>query len=234
MRKALFTAAVLAVGAAVAMPLGATADHKPGHDKPGGGTPANPDLTIAATPNPVLWARAVTITGRLRGPDNGGKTVELQQNPHPFPGTFTPVSSATTNATGDYTFRVRPPKHTDYRVVAKLSPEVVSGSVRSLVRMRINRRVDDHTPDAGQVVIFSGKVGPAHDGRTVYIQRRNADGLWRTKGTTTLVDAGDAAPNSSTYSRDLRINRDGHYRVVVRSDGDHRGSKTRRVRLDVP
>jgi hypothetical protein len=231
MRKVLTAVAAVAAIGAVAMPMGATADHRPGHEKGGGGNPA---LTIAATPDPILWGGTLTITGRLRGSDNAAKPVELQENPFPFPGPFAPIATATTNAQGDYTFRVKPDAYTDYRVVAKVSPEVTSGTFRSRVRMRINRRVDDHTPAVGQVVVFSGRVGPAHDGQTVYIQRRNKDGLWRTKATTVLVDAGDAYPVNSAYSRDLRINRDGLYRVLVKRDADHLGNTSRRVRLDVP
>lgn len=231
MRKTFLMAAVVAVGAAIALPLGASADHKPDHD-PGGG--ANQDLTIAATPNPVLWARAVTITGDLRGPDDAGKTVELQSNPWPYPGPFEPVSTATTNAQGEYTFKTVPSRYTDYRVVAKTSPEVVSDQVRVRVRMRINRRVSDTTPDVGQVVTFRGNVSPAHDGKTVYVQRRNAEGVWRTKATATLFDAGESKPTASAYEAELRVNRDGVYRVLVRRDEDHLGNKTRRIRLDTP
>ena len=231
MRKTFLATAVAAVAAAIAMPIGASADHKPDHNPGGGG---NADVTIALTPNPVLWGRAVTITGRLRGADNAAKTVELQANPWPYPGPFEPVSTSTTNAQGDYTFKTTPSKYTDYRVVAKVSPEAVSDTVRARVRMRINRRVSDTTPNVGQVVTFRGNVSPAHDGKTVYVQRRNSKGVWRTKATTTLFDAGEAKPTSSAYEAELRVNRDGVYRVLVRRDEDHLGNKTRRVRLDVP
>jgi serine protease len=232
MRKTALTATVVAIGAAIAMPLGASADHKPGHNP--GGDGGNPELTISATPNPVLWANAVTITGRLRGPDNGGKTVELQSNPFPYPGPYETLASKTTDAQGDYSFQAVPARYTDYRVVARTSPDVTSGEVRARVRMRINRRVSDTTPDVGQVVTFTGRVAPAHDGRTVYVQRRNARGVWRTKASATLVDSGDAKPANSAYSAELRVNRDGVYRVLIRRDEDHLGNKTRRVRLDVP
>jgi hypothetical protein len=231
MRRTFLAAAVVAVGAVIALPMGASANHKPGHDPGNGG---NPDLTIALTPNPVLWANPITITGSLKGQDNANKVVELQANPWPYPGPFDPVTTSSTNAQGDYTFKTTPAKYTDYRVVAKTSPEVMSGVVRARVRMRINRRVSDTTPDVGQVVTFRGQVAPAHDGKTVYVQRRNAKGVWRTKATTTTFDAGEASPTASGYETELRVNRDGVYRVLVRRDEDHLGNKTRRVRLDVP
>lgn len=223
--------ATVALAAGVAMPIGASADHQPGHDK---GPGANNDLTISASPDPVVWGNTLTITGRLRGPENTGKTIELQENPFPYPGPFKPVGApTTTNDKGEYTFRIRPFAYTDYRTVAKTDPEVISESVRARVRMRISRRVDDRTPAPGTVVMFSGFVGPAHDGRTVFIQRRNADGVWRTKARTTLVDAGEEKALYSAYARGVRVSRDGVYRVAIRRDADHLGNKTRVVRLNV-
>ena len=230
MKRALLAMATVALTAGIAMPIGASADHQPGHDKGGGSN----DLTIVASPDPVVWGNTLTITGRLRGPENAAKTIELQENPFPYPGPFRPVGApTTTNDKGQYTFRVKPSRNTDYRAVAKTTPEVISPSVRSRVRMRISRRVDDRTPAPGTVVMFSGFVGPAHDGRTVYIQRRNRDGLWRTKATTKLVDAGAEKPLYSAYARGLKIAKDGVYRVAIRRDADHLGNRTRVVRLNV-
>ena len=234
MRKGLLSCAAVAATIALGVPLIATADHKPGHGKgPGGG---NAELTIVVEPDTVRWGRSVTISGRLRGPDRARKTIDLQQNPHPYPGPFKTVATATTDDQGDYSFRIAPAEHTKYRVVAKLqgASDVTSGEALALVRMRVTRRVDDHTPRRRQTVTFTGTVKPEHDGRTVYIQRRRADGAWRTKATTRLVDAGAAKPNASAYSRDLRIYRDGVYRALVRADANHLGNKSRRVRLDVP
>jgi hypothetical protein len=230
MRKAILTAAVVAVGAVIA-PLGASADHRPGHN-PGTGNAGDP--TIAATPNPILFGRSTMISGGLKGSDVAGKTIELQHDPFPFGTTYETIATTTTNADGDYSFKVSPGLNTNYRTVAKLDPEQMSPNVQVGVRMRITRRVDDYTPNVGQEVTFTGTVKPAHDGRTVYIQRRNSEGEWRTKATTTLDDAPEEAGNVSTYSRDLRISRDGVYRVKVNTHGDHLGNKTRRVRLDVP
>ena len=114
MKRALSAAA--AVGATVALlaPL-ATADHRPGHDKGGGQT--NPNLSIGAEPNPVRIGRTVTISGKLRGTDNTGKTLELQSDEFPFSGQFKHVGeNATTDANGDYSFQVTPDLHTQYRV----------------------------------------------------------------------------------------------------------------------
>ena len=223
---------VFAAAAALMLtvPLIATADHKPGH----GNTPKGTgNLTIDATPNPVLFGRSATISGRLRGGDNSGKTIVLQHDPYPFGATYDPkqVAQTTTNAQGEYTFTVTPKLNTNYRTVARIEPEARSDNLQLGVKVRITRTVSDTTPRVGQVVTFAGTVKPAHDGRTVYVQRRRSDGSWRTVATDAL-DA--AAGDVSTYERELRINRDGTYRVKVNSHADHIGNKTRRVRLDVP
>ncbi len=100
--------------------------------------------------------------------------------------------------------------------------------------MKVSRRVSDRTPTRGQPVTFSGFVSPAHDGRQVYIQCRNSDGRFVTVAQATLTDAGAERPMSSAYTRTLRIYRDGTFRVMVRSDGDHMRNVSRRIRLDVP
>ena len=228
MKRALLATAAMAAGMAFALPIVATADHKPGHGNPG---PNAGDPTISATPNPVLWGRSVTITGGLKGNDSAGKTIELQHDPFPFGTTYEKVATTTTNADGDYTFSVVPDRNTNYRTVAKLEPEQLSPNLTVGVKMRVTRQVSDSTPNVGQVVTFTGRVRPAHDGRTAYIQRRRSDGSWRTKATTVLKDGGDV---DSVYSHELRITRDGVYRVLVKTHGDHLGNKSRRVRLDVP
>jgi hypothetical protein len=231
MNRVLLTGVAAAGALALTVPLVATADHRPGHPpKPPKGTG---NLTISAAPNPVLFGRSVTISGRLRGNDNGGKTIELQHDPYPFATEYNPKPTATTTtqADGDYSFTVRPEVRTNYRTVAKIEPEARSDNQTVGVKVRITRRVSDNTPRRGQVVTFTGTVTPAHDGRTVYIQRRRSTGSWRTVATTRLKDDG---ASRSVYRRGLRINRDGTYRVKINTHADHTGNKTRRVRLDVP
>lgn len=230
MNRVLLAGAAVAGALALTVPL-ATADHRPGH--PGKPPKGTGNLTINAAPNPVLFGRSVTISGRLRGSDNSGKTIVLQHDPYPFAAEYDPKPTAqtTTNASGDYSFTVKPKVNTNYRTIARIEPEARSDNQTVGVKVRITRRVSDNTPRRGQVVTFQGTVTPAHDGRTVYIQRRRSDGSWRTVATTRLKEAdGDR----SVYRRGVRVNRDGTYRVKTNTHADHIGNKTRRVRLDVP
>jgi hypothetical protein len=225
MKRTLFAAAV----AALVVPLVALADHRPGHDK----GQANPNLTIKADPNPVVFGRTVTISGRLRGSDNTGKMIELEEDPFPFDGQFHKTGgTAMTDAQGDYSFQETPEEHTQYRTVAKVTPEETSETLTVRVRKRITRHVDDRTPARGEMVTFSGVVRPAHDGMTVIIQRRRPSGTWKRMATTTLQHVGPG--DESSYSQAVEIRRDGVWRTKVKADADHLGNHSRRVRLDVP
>ena len=229
MKRALLTTAIAAGAAALLVPLVATADHRPGHEK----SDKNPSLSIAADPNPVLWARPVTISGKLKGNDNANKTVELQENPFPFPGPFKELATTTTDAQGDYKIQALPAEHTNYRVVAQTAPPETSGEVTVRVRMRINRRVSDRRPDKGDRVTFSGKVAPAHDGLTVRLQRKRPSGSWKTVGRTTLEDAGADDRQNSVYSINKKIRRKGVYRARVQKHDDHLGNKSRKIRVRI-
>ena len=227
MNRALLATAAIVVTAALIAPLGMAA-------KPPDKNPNNPNLSIQADPNPVRIGKTVTISGKLRGSDNSGKSIELQSDEFPFNGKFKPEgAAATTDANGDYSFQVTPDRHTQYRSVAELNPnpDETSQALTVRVRMRITRLVDDTTPARGQTVTFSGVVTPEHDGLTVFIQRRRPTGTWKTMATSTLQQApGD----ESSYSQDVEIRRDGVWRTKVKADADHLGNHSRRIRLDVP
>ncbi len=229
MKRALLAAAAMTALAAFTAPLIATAQ------KPGKQPGPNPDLTISAEPNVVPFGRTTTISGRLRGADNAGKTIELGENPFPFRDNdpFKSVGTTTTDANGDYSFQVTPELNTNYRTrTTDADPEQVSGPVFVRVRMRISRSVDDRTPERGQVVTFSGKVVPEHDDLNVLIQRRRPTGTWRTLQTAPL-EPGPAAEDSSVDTGQVEIKRDGVWRARVKRDEDHLGNKSRRVRIDV-
>lgn len=224
--RTLFAAAAIAA-IALSVPLGASAKHKPGH-QPGTG-----NLSIKASPNPVLIGRQTTFTGKLTGGDNAGKTIELQHDPWPYGTTYESLTSTATNSKGEYTVTAMPDRNTNFRTVAALTPEARSDNVLVLVRVRITYRVSDTTPARGQLVTIAGNVRPAHNGRRVLIQRRRASGSWRTVAKPKLHAAPYGVEGASEYSRALRINRNGVYRVRIKSHADHVGNKTKRFRLVV-
>ena len=220
MKRALSAAAMMAM-VALLVPLMATARKNE----------ANPNLTIEATPGVQVWPRQVTISGTLKGPDNASKTVELGENPFPLSGGFKPVGTTTTDDKGDYSFQVVPQEHTNYRTrVTDVQPAEISGAVTVRSRMKVTRRVSDRTPPDGGTITFSGRVGPAHEGMDVLIQRRRRNGSWRTMTTAPL--GAEQSDGTSLYSTELEINRDGVWRAKVLSDADHLGNKSHRVRID--
>jgi hypothetical protein len=219
-----------AVGVAVALPVIAQADHRPGHPKPGPAPQAQTDLTIRARPNPTVFRGATVISGRLKGPDNGGKTVVLRQDEYPYGNGFTDVATTTTDAQGDYSFTRRPVRNTFYQAAANRSTYVVAvNQVLVKVRIRMSLRVSDATPRVGQLVRFRGRACPEHDGLTVRIQRKTRTGRFRTVRRTRLR----AATRCSVYSRRFRVYRDGTYRVTS-DDADHARGFSRPRFLNTP
>ena len=195
-------------------------------------TPRTRTCRSRSTPTVQQWPRTVTITGRLSGNDKAGKTIELQSNPHPFSGEFKAVATTTTDqqrrllvhhASGRADTTTAP--------CADLTPDETSGAVRVFVRMKITRRVSDRTPAAGETVTFSGRVGPAHEGLEVLMQRRRPTGTWKTMDSARLGAA--AARRHVDLQQGLVMKRDGAWRARIRGDGNHRGAISRRVRIDV-
>ena len=222
MKRALSAAAAMTALAALIAPLGAAAPKK---------DTTNPDLTIQVDPAIQTWPRKVTVSGRLQGPDNAGKTITLEANPFPYSGGFDDAGTTTTDANGDYTFSVQPQEHTNYRTVADVNPKETSGVVNVESRMKITRRVSDRTPLEDQTITFSGRVGPAHPGDHVIIQRRRPSGSW--KRMTSIPLGPEQADNTSIYSEELEVHRDGRWRAKILADEDHLGNKSRSVFINV-
>jgi len=210
------------------MPVIAQADHKPGH-APGQPPPAaGADLTIAAQPNPTVFRGATVISGTLKGPDNAGKPVVLRQDEFPFGKDVKDGPPTVTDDKGNYTFTRRPARNTTYQAVV-VGTTTVSASLIVKVRIRMTLRVSDATPRVGQLVRFSGRACPAHDGLPVRIQRKNAKGTFVTVRRTTLR----GATGCSTYTRRFRVYRDGTYRVTS-DDADHARGFSRERFLNTP
>lgn len=211
MRRSLFAlpaAALLAVG----LPVGASATHKAGHQPGAGGA----DLTIAAKPTTIVFGGATVISGRLRGPNRAGRTVTLRADGYPFNVGDAAVASTQTTSNGSYSFTQRPDRNTNYQVtLGALGTE----RVRVNVRFRVSFAASDATPRAGQLVRLRGRACPESDGAVVSIQRRSSSGRYRTVRRTRLR----AATRCSTYSRRLRIYRDGTYRATVDDAARARG-----------
>ena len=204
--------------------------------KPEPATPITPpttaSITLDAKPSTLIFSGVTTLSGRLRGRTVRNVAVSLwQDTTRPYGDSYKPTGKTVRTASnGNHTFAVKPLANTQYRVVAGTSPPVGSPAKLVLVRMLVGIRVSDSTPRRGSLVRFFGSVLPAHDGRRVTIQRRSRTGRFVTVVRTRLRDAGTAR---STYSRRVRLYRDGVYRVKVTGDGDHINGLSRLKNIDV-
>jgi len=177
-------------------------------------------LTLAATPNPVKYGRSIALSGKLSGPNHGGKVVNIFADPYPYDA-FTNVTSATTNASGDYSTTQKPTVNTRY--YARHAGEQ-SAVVTVLVRPAVSLKLSDYTPKRAQRVRFSGRVCPQHDGRSLSIQRRYSTG-YKTIRKTTLSDI--PGSTCSSYRKTFRVYRDGRFRAVIAgSTPSHRDHAT--------
>jgi hypothetical protein len=214
--------AVLALALACAGPALAAKPPKAG--KP------NPNLTIQASATAVTFGRSLTLSGATKN-IAAGTTVEVQQNPYPYAGFKPAGKTGVVDPTGNYSIAgVAPQMHTQYKVVAKTSPQVESGTMFVRTRLSVSFKASDLTPKRGALVRFSGTVAPAHDGKPVLIQKKTSTG-YKTVTRTTLLDNGTA---TSKYSKKLRIRSSGTYRVVAQSvdqDHDDGASRTRTFRI---
>ena len=214
-RVAVLTTAAVALAA---LPIAAESAAKP-----------NTGLSLKAQPNPVVFHRAVTLSGKLTGTGHADQTVVLQRDPFPYD-SFVDAGTAKTNAGGQYTFTRHPSVNTRYRAQAggKLSPVVTEK-----VRIRVSLRLSDSTPTAGHRVRFFGRACPQHDGATVKLQRFSATRhRWVTKRKTVLRDI--PGSTCSKYSKRLRVFHDGTFRtVVVSNDHNHANGISRKRFINV-
>lgn len=188
----------------------ASADHRPGH-----GDPRN--ITIGASSDTIRFGSSVTLSGRLNGANNASRPVQIEKDPFPID-TFTTAGTATTNASGDWSFADSPTVNTRYRA---RSGDADSRNEDVMVRPAISLRVSDRTPQVGELVRFSGRLCPEHDGVRIALQRRVDRNTWTTARRPLLRDIPDSTPACSSYARNLRIRRDRRWRVHFFGDVDH-------------
>ena len=200
-----------------------------------GAGPGGTTITLSAAPSSVRFGGSTTLSGQLTGGNVANQQVTLQSNPFPYgaaPGGFKNVGNAvTTDATGKFTFPAVTGLNVNTQFQATTgksttSPVVIVGN-KVLVGLSLSRT---HVRK-GRRVRFSGNVTPAEDGALYAIQRRS-NGHWVTVAGGALVHS--TTPNTSHYSRRVRIRNGGSYRVFVAvTEGGHvsNTSAVRRITL---
>ncbi len=131
----------------------------------------NPELTINASSDPIVYGQSVTISGVAAG--FASKPVTLLAHTARQHG-FAPVSEVSTNASGEYTFPAQSPVNSTFYEVrggGKTSAVLYEG-----VKDVLTAAVSQSTIQAGQALTFSGTVAPDHTGHIIYLERQNASG----------------------------------------------------------
>jgi hypothetical protein len=185
-------------------------------------TPRQPlGFSLTATPNPVRFNGATTISGTLTGTGADGRPVILQANPFPYSSGFVNQGNPlVTDAQGNFSFPVLSvPVNTQYRVVTTGDAPTVSTvvGVNVVIGVRTKVRVlRKATRRRGKArVRFSGRLRPARDGAEVDIQRL-ARGTWA----------------YSRYRKTVRIRKGGTFRVwAAIADGSYASNAGRTIHL---
>ena len=178
-------------------------------------------------PKTVRFGQGATLSGKLTGRNNEGRAITLREDPFEF-GVFVNAGTAPTDAQGNYSFVRMPSVNTRYQT--RVGSEE-SQQVTVTVLPKVTLTVSDRTPRAGRRVRFSGRVCPQHDGAALKVQRRTRNGKWRTVAGTTLADI--PGVDCSSYSRRVRVRRDGAYRTFLAEHNDHGAGISRPKRLNV-
>jgi hypothetical protein len=172
-------------------------------------------LSLVATPNPVRYGAAATLSGTLAGTGGGGQTVQLQLNPFPYTGGFmnAALSPVVTGAAGNFTMVLAGlTANAQARVVTKTGKAVTSPPIMLGVSPVVRTAVSTHHPRRGAFVRFAGTVSPSFVPAQVAIQRLSSKGAWITvAGNVTRAYKADR----SRYAKSARVRSAGTYRVFV-------------------
>jgi hypothetical protein len=182
-------------------------------------TPRQPlGLALSATPNPVTFGGATTLSGNLSGTGNSGRVVQLQQNPFPFTSGFANVANPQlTDAQGNFSFALLSvPLTTQYRVIVANGPSIVSPIATVSVQVLVRTSVTHRNVSRGRKVRFSGTVRPAANNVPLAIQKQGRSGRWVTVGGSITRPGGQGY---AVYGKTIRVKRGGRFRVYVGAAG---------------
>ncbi len=177
-------------------------------------TPAIPlTVTLATTPNPVVFGDPFVVEGTLAGTGSANHEVVLQANPFPYTGGFFTIGNAeVTSPTGSFQFPFLGLEQTAQVRVTTLDPKpVVSQVVTEGVAVRVTLQISP-TRHAG-VDRLSGTVSPPEPGALVGYERLKPHNRFVT------VSGGLLGGSGTRFSKVLKVVRRGVYRVLIQTSG---------------
>lgn len=132
--------------------------------------PQNPQLSIDASADPLLYGQSVTIGGVAAGAASQTVTLFARSGA----GAFAEVAKATTGAGGEYTFSVAPLQSTYYRVsdTGAQSTPLFDG-----VGSALTSEPAPSSVQVGQPLTLTGTLSPATTGQLVYLEREYSSGV---------------------------------------------------------
>jgi hypothetical protein len=127
----------------------------------------NPALTIAVGPSPVPYGQPVTVSGVALGAP--GQTITLLQRTPA--GAFAPLATTTSGTGGEYSFTQTLTRDTALQVGDATTHSSVAFV---LVQRALTLEAPPTSAPAGAPLTLTGKIAPATDGETAYLERENA------------------------------------------------------------
>ncbi len=205
LRLAVLTSALIAIGGVAAPGLVSAA---PRH---------NDDLTIAATPNPILAGEGVVIYGQLKGQNNTDQPIRLYHHVADSGHGYTLIGTTQTNSAGFYEFtREENVVETNRSWFVRGPDGSHSRTVYERVAPLISISANPTSTDTNHRVVFTGELTPNHAFERVYLQQEVGSGDdWHTL-------TSDQLGPDSRYVIAYRWRRPGVHDVRVLFRGDAR------------
>jgi hypothetical protein len=176
--------------------------------------PQNQQLTILVSADPLSFGEAVTLSGVAADAVTQPVTLLARTSG----GAFAPIATATTDASGNYSFAETPEVNTYYEVsyAANRSIALFEG-----VKYALRLTAPPVTVAAGQPFTASGDLTPARPGASVYLEREGAAGVGFHVIAAGVVNAeGSAFSVAHTFESPTSAT----LRVRVAGDAQNRGS----------
>lgn len=189
-------------------------------------------LTVTATPNPVTFGGATTLSGALSGTGGGGRRVQVQQQAFPYTSGWVNTGNPLVTAPdGSFAQQVLGlPGNTLMRVVTLGEKALASAPLVVGVAPVVRTEVSTTRPRRGRLVRFAGTVTPRWVPAQVAVQKRAKDGRWVTLAGTITRPKGAVA----RYAKRVRVRRGGTFRVFVGlADSRYTPTVGREIRIRV-
>ncbi len=174
----------------------------------------NPSLTIESAQDPLAFGGSTVISGIVAGEPNTAVTL-MGHGAH---GKYAPVTTATTDGTGKYSFPAQSPtQSTFYRVQGggRSSAVLYEG-----VKYILTAAPSATSVPSGQPLTFAGTVTPAKAGHQIYLEKLNPSG-----SNFHVVAIGTVAADG-TYSITRTFFAPGGYVLRVKIPGDSENGGT--------